>query len=102
MKFLLKLFIILLIISFGTVNCPNLSIAQEESSENTKVTEHKPEGVVSTEKKPRKSKGWLWAIVGILAVVGGVAALGGGGGGGGGGSDSSDDAAPTGEYEFTW
>ena len=97
MKILSKLFIVLLIISFGIVNSPNLSIAQEDLPENTKVTVHKPEGLILTEKKPSKSKVWLWALIGVLAVVGGVAAVAGGSGGGG-----SDQTSSTGDHEFTW
>ena len=93
-----KLFIILLIISFGTVNCPNLSIAQEDSAENTKITVHKPEGVILIDEKPDKRKGWLWAIIGVLAVAGGVAALSGGSSGGG----DDDPTQPTGSYTGSW
>ena len=98
MRLLSKLIIILIVISFGTVSNPNLSLAQEDSSEKAKVTVHKPEGVILTEKKPDKSRGWLWAIIGAIAIVGGVVAA-----TGGSSSSGGDDGSSTpGEYEFTW
>ena len=50
--------------------------------------------------KPKKKNTFLWIILGVVAIVGGVAAIGGGDAGGGGGGD--DDGATTGGYEIRW
>ena len=70
----------------------DFAVAANNNLEN-QVTNHEPKTRVSDLKDLPKGKGgnWLWALLGVVAVAGGVAAMAGGGGdsGGGDGGDTT-------------
>lgn len=97
MKFLRDFLILWLIFSLWNFGLPRLSFSQVGVID-PEITKHPPEMRASLEENipvteaKEKPKGWVWWLIGILAVGGVVAiaaAAGGGGGGGGGGSKSN-------------
>jgi len=93
--------IVIFYVNFYTINTDYAGAA--EINPESQITEHEPKARISNLKDLPKGKGgnWLWAILGVVAVAGGVAAMAGGGGGGGGGSGDSDDAN-TGSVGGSW
>jgi uncharacterized membrane protein YfcA len=82
MKFLKKIFTLLLILLMLNFYLPNLTFAEQA------LTKHPPEIRTTPEEdipmiQEKKKSGWTWLI--LVALLGGVAAAAGGGGGDSGG-----------------
>ena len=85
-------------------NAATADVAVAASSDlDNQITTHEPKTRISDLKDLPKGKGgnWLWAILGALAVAGGVAAMAGGGDGGGGGDDGGG-GGTTGSVGGSW
>ena len=104
MKFLKKMFILLLSLSVLFLQFPNAAFAKFYAMPNasTKITKKAPQvlatpdeniPVIIKEAPPKKGISKLWYILGLGVVA--VAAAGGGGGGGGDGGD-------TGSFTGSW
>ncbi|MBI4690501.1 MAG: hypothetical protein HY754_09590 [Nitrospirae bacterium] len=94
MKRIISIFLIFL--TFNMYLYPAISFAEESYYlAEAEITKHPPEILATDEEdiptiqESKSSSGWIWIVLGLLAVGGGVAALAGGGGGGGGSSSSS-------------
>jgi hypothetical protein len=102
-----KMFISFLIFSLVTFYLPRIVFSQVGDIE-LEITRNDPEmRATPAENIPvetgKKSKTWLWVLLGVVAVGAIVAvAAGGGGGGGGGGSSSTGTAANTGSASVGW
>lgn len=85
-------------VSFYPINTDYAGAA--EINPESQITEHEPKARISNLKELPKGKGgnWLWALLGAVAIAGGVAAMAGGGGGGGGGSGDDN----TGSVGASW
>jgi len=82
----------------------NSAFANDTKDQSDIVTSHDPQSRMSEVKKVSEKKsgsGWLWGILGIAVVAGGIAALAGGGSDSGGGDDSGTPTT-TGDYDFSW
>jgi hypothetical protein len=104
MKYIKKLFIIVLAFLMLNLYLPKLSLAQQVDA-SAEVPKHEPQSWGTEEDIPtikKKRSGWTWVI--LLALIGGVAAAAssGGGDGGGGGSSGAGDDGDTGSYTGTW
>lgn len=90
---------LLMIISFSI----NPAMAKSEKGQTNTTTQHEPKSRMSEVKKVSKKSGsgWLWGILGIVLVAGGVAALAGGGSDGGGGDDPITPTT-TGNFDYSW
>jgi len=98
-----SIFCIILVILMVFSTTINNAIAKDTKDEKTEVTSHEPKTRMSEVKKASKKSGsgWLWGILGLAVVAGGIAALAGGGSDSGGGDDP-DTPTTTGDYDFSW
>ena len=104
MQFLKRLFIGILVLLTLNFYLPRVTFAQQARLyAKADVTEHSPESRTTPQKDipGKKSRKWLWWVLGALVVAGSVAAAG-GGGGGGGGDDPPDPPDDTGEITGSW
>ncbi len=88
----LRFVLCLLVISYINFYPINTDFAgAAEINPESQITEHEPKARISNLKDLPKGKGgnWLWAILGAVAIAGGVAVMAGGGDGGGGGDDKT-------------
>ena len=78
--------------------------AQIEKEATPTITEHMPQSRIVVEKDIPGSggKSWLWILLGVALVAGGVAALAGSSDSGGGSSGSTDSQTPTGDVTVGW
>ena len=90
MNYLKKLLIAFLILTSINLCLPKVVLAGDTIFlSKSDITKNSPESSSTPEKDipvetvetPEKSKGWLWVVVAILAVAGGVAIAGSSGGG---------------------
>ena len=90
MNYIKKLLIVFLILTTIHLYLPKITLAGESIFlTKSDITKNSPESISTPEKDipvetvetPGKSKGWLWVVVAILAVAGGVAIAGSSGGG---------------------
>jgi len=90
---------VLMIFSFAATQ----SIASDNKEPNDAVTTHEPKSRMSEVKKVSKKSGsgWLWGVLGLAVVAGGIAALVDGDSDSGGGDDSGTPTT-TGDYDFSW
>ena len=98
---LLRSVLCLIVISYVNFYPINTDYAgAAEIDPESQITEHEPKARISNLKDLPKGTGgnWLWAILGAVALAGGVAAMAGGGGGGGGGSGDDN----TGSVGASW
>lgn len=99
MTLLLRSILCLMVISYVNFYTINIDYAvAAEINQESQVTEHEPKVRTSNLKDLPKGKGgnWLWAMLGVVAIAGGVAAIIGGG-------DSGDtDDANTGSVGGSW
>ena len=81
----------------------NSAFANDTKDQSAVVTSHDPKSRMSEVKKASKKSGsgWLWGILGIAVVAGGIAILAGGGSDSGGGDDPGTPTT-TGDYDFSW
>ena len=101
MKYIKKLFVIVLVISTLNLYLPKMALAQQLFA-SAEVPKHEPQSWGTPEEdiptiKKKKTSGWTWVI--LVALVGGIAAAASSGGGSSGGGDGSSD---TGSYTGTW
>lgn len=85
MALFMRSILCLAVIFYFNTPIVGFAVAANDNLEN-RVTNHEPKTRVSDLKDlpEGKSGNWLWALLGVVAVVGGVAAMAGGGGDGGG------------------
>lgn len=103
MKMIMKVFFCLLLMAHINLyyNDTTCAAATNTSGEG-QVTEHEPNTRISNLKDMPKEKSgvWLWVLLGVLVVAGGVAALAGGSDSEGGGSNEG--AVDTGSVGGSW
>ena len=78
MTLLLRSILCLMVISYVNFYTINIDYAvAAEINQESQVTEHEPKVRISNLKDLPKGKGgnWLWAILGVVAIAGGVAAM---------------------------
>ena len=109
MEFLKRVFIGVLVVLTLNLYFPRSTFAQQSHLHaKADVTEHSPESRTTPQKDipGKKSRKWLWWVLGALVVAGGAAAAGGGGGGGGGddagGGNNDGGGDDTGEITGSW
>ena len=103
MKLIIKVLLCLLLmahINFSSIDATYAAAANENAE--GQVTKHEPNTRISDLKDmpKRKSGVWLWALLGVLVVAVGAAALASGSDSGGGGSDES--GVDTGSVGGSW
>ncbi len=119
MKYINKLFVIVLVILILNLYLPKMGLAQQQFA-SADVPKHQPQSWGTEEDIPTKRVNevsrWTWMLV--IGLLGGVLAAAAGGGGGDSGSGSSgggssgsngdsngsggDDSDDTGSYTATW
>jgi hypothetical protein len=101
MTLLVRFILCLNVIFYFNAATLNFAIAADINLEN-QVTIHEPKTRISDLKDRPEGKGgnWLWALLGAVAVAGGIAAI--AGGDSGGGDDSGDDGPTTGSVGGSW
>ena len=114
MKYIKKLFVIVLVILTLNLYLPKMALAQQQFA-SADVPKHEPQSWGTPEEdiptiKKKKTSGWTWVI--LVALIGGlVAAAGGGDSGGDGGTstattdtttDGGDDSDDAGSYTGSW
>ena len=108
MSYVKKILIGLLLLTTLNLYIPDIAISGEIIlSSRDNITTHLPESVGTPEKdisgetttvtSEKGGKKWLWAVVGIAAIVGIAAGAGSGGGNGGGSNGGS-----TGSINVSW
>jgi len=103
MKMIIKVFLCLLLmlhINFSYIDTTGAAVTNTNAE--GQITEHEPNTRISNLKDMPKDKSgvWLWALLGVLVVAVGVAALASGSDSGGGGSDEG--GVDTGSVGGSW